>query len=496
MRLVALLSTFLFQQFAIHAQSDSDWEGIARANFTKKNYEVADSILSVHHSELGFYEQWLFAQVKTALGQNKKADSLYQSAMELQPQNHDIKLDYGKFLFNIGKHKRSRQVLENYRIFQPDNTEAVALLAWMDLWEGKTKSAKKHIDFLEFSFTHPREEIRELKLFLKNIISTKGVAETQYYIDDQIVQNLQVGVQGGKFFHRYLHLEGGLSVRGFSTNLEHETNRQLLGIRAHVNNNILISQTKSKLTFGTGFFSISEKRFITFQSSIEQTISKTTKAEFSFNRVPYLFTSASLSNPFLYNDYGFSITYGVGEKRNAKLGQMLWQFPDGGVLSTSYAYFMHSIYQNEVVNFSLGYSINFATATTNTFSPIEDLSVNTPFDEALPGIYEPYFTPRNQWIHAGLGKMSISLEKIQISTQISRSLYAIADNPSLFADINGQGEVISTTYFSPITFTPIEFNLTLGFGAKNKEKLFFTYDYRRIFFFTAHQIGLKKPLGN
>jgi len=471
-----------------------EWLAVAKDFYNNQNFEAADEILSREAAtKHNFYALWLHAQVKYALNKIKKADALYQQAISLNHDDKEILLDYGNFLLNNGNIVASRKILMEYNEYNPSNLKATALLAQADLWEGKMKSANQRISELDNKNYDP-QEVLYLKAYFDYLRKFRGEGTLYLYIDDQVVEYIGSNISGNIYINRYFKPYAKVDARQFEARRNPFTENNSSLLTAQIGNTSFISRTKTHVTLGYGLFMSDFKNFNTWHLTISQTLTKRIKAEASYNTNPYLYTAIGVSQPFIYAEKRFDIAYEQKEKTYSKSGFIHWQFSEMGSVSTAYTYWLQSVYSQKYFRFFLGYSLNYSSSSINRFRPIDDVNEFTPVNEPLPGVFDPFFSPQNQWVNSALCKLKIQFKKISFDTQFSYGFYAFADNPTIFADVDNNGNYTSTKEFYTLYYHPIEVNLTLGYGQKNNERIFFVYDFRSLFFFTAHQFGFKIPL--
>jgi hypothetical protein len=198
------------------------------------------------------------------------------------------------------------------------------------------------------------------------------------------------------------------------------------------------------------------------------------------------------------------------------IGKVLYQksfFEDENWVETIAAWFLIPVIQSSAIQFSLGSSVNFSDSKEVRFSenlPIINQVGNTSIESVIPGSYNPYFTPINQQIIGGLGKLKFDFNpKLSLSLTGNVGLYARIDNPNMiyYGTPPGQGigqgnRPISQddVYLVLIDqeYNPFDLNATIDWKVSPKTTLATSYNYQKTIFFNNSQLnlGLKFSLWN
>jgi hypothetical protein len=151
-----------------------------------------------------------------------------------------------------------------------------------------------------------------------------------------------------------------------------------------------------------------------------------------------------------------------------------------------------------VIEIRFGYSYNYSTTQKNHFVSEKTLAkILTNFDSTaqIKGIYNPYFTPRDQSVNSLLASINISPGKmVKVAINANFGFYATAQIPYIFLHWNQISITDSVlefkTDFVKERFFPWQLNVAVTFSVSKTINIKAEYIYNRTYYFTNHYAGL------
>lgn len=416
-----------------------------------------------------------------------------------------IKLDFGRILFELNELKESEEILKEFLLLQADNPEALQKLAEINYWTGGKPSGS----YFYLNKILDQYPDNESALKLKNEIQLNtaphiGIQST-YYSDTQIMEYL--GFQAkADFYH------SALLQPSFLTENRKYQNASVLLAQAGLKSSFVKSGTDVFLQGGFANSSLWESQELTYGVELSQKLPTRLNLAASLDREYYLYTLASITHPI--NPVTFRSSFGR-ETGNSWIGKVFFQksfFEDDNWVETIAAWFLIPVIQSSGLQFSLGSSFNFSDSKEVRFSenlPIINEVGNTDIESVIPGSYNPYFTPINQQIIGGLGKLNFDfIPNFSLSLTGNVGFYARIDNPNMiyYGTPPGQGNqgnrpISQYEIFLVLVdqdYTPFDLKASIDWKISTKTLLTTSYTFQETIFFNSSQLnlGLKTSLWN
>jgi len=433
--------------------------------------------------------------------------SYFQNSIQSYPSLPWIKLDFGRILFELNELNDSEEILKEFLLLQPDNPEALQKLAEINYWTGgKPSTSYSYLNRIFDQYPDNESALKLKKEIHLNTAPRIGVQST-YYSDTQIMEYLGFRAKA-EFYHSALLQPDFLAeIRNY------QNDASVLIAQVGLKSSLLQSGTDIFLRGGFANSSLWESQELTYGAELNQRLPSRLNFAVSLDREYYLYTLASIAQPI--NPFTFRSSFGR-ETGTSLIGKVLYQksfFEDENWVETIAAWFLIPVIQSSAIQFSLGSSVSFSDSKEVRFSenlPIINQVGNTSIESVIPGSYNPYFTPINQQIIGGLGKLKFDFNpKLSLSLTGNVGLYARIDNPNMiyYGTPPGQGigqgnRPISQddVYLVLIDqeYNPFDLNATIDWKVSPKTTLATSYNYQKTIFFNNSQLnlGLKFSLWN
>ncbi|MDB5222104.1 MAG: hypothetical protein JWN83_771 [Chitinophagaceae bacterium] len=486
-KVIALLYIF-FTVCHLNAQTSPDTIEFARSKAYEKKFTEADRLLTQYnlgHNDINALR--LHAQVLYWMKDFNRASEVYEKTLVSFPDQHVVKLDYGRMLFETGKLSHAQLLLEDYRTYDSANAEVNILLARLYYWNGHIQKAKERVaDVLKPYPDNPTALgiLAEINTLTAPYIRLRGI----YISDDQPLKSTDVEVEAG--WYRSWLFNPGLHI-----NYNHFTLPDSLF-------NSLWIQLGNKISFGNSGFSISatggifkhhandNNAILTGNLLLAQKISNSIVLEVFTAKKPYQYSSTSVRSPVIQNFSGVAVNL---NKANKWLGRGAYQaekFEDDNKIQTIYLWLLAPIINKKNFSLKAGYAFNHSNADRNTFTSVKSLNSviqTTAAGGSVEGYYNPYFTPNNQTIHSLLASVGILLsDKVNFTSRVNIGVSASSDYPDLVLTKTQNIYSINKTY-SKQSYTPIDFQNELLIHLSNQVTISGLYGYTKLLFYTVNQ---------
>lgn len=483
-----LLIPAVFLSTILTAQQTTDTLLMANQKVAEKDFAAAATLLSEynqHHTEKDAL--WLQARLLYWMKNYPAAMAAYDDAVANYPGDMDLRLDYARMLFGTKNFQRARE--QSAEVLKSDSlhAEANVMVAYMDLWSGKMKTARQRAQFILHHYpgnTDAATILQQVNEWTAPYIKA-GVG---FQSDDQPKKGSITGVEAGVYLSRFFSPAMEMQWSKFDVK-----NRKYSSVLFRGRNKF--SFGGFGLTLGAGVFhhAAANENSLTWLVQLQQKIGGALTAEAEFEKRPYQYSVASVMQPLLEHFSSLGISLNI---KNKWLGRAAWQsqsFDDDNKINTVYAWLVAPVVSAKSFNLKLGYSFSSANADENRFvsaAPVEELSATTPVNSFVAGVYDPYFTPANQQVHALLGSISLPLSKhFVFNTRVGYGFSASADNPQIqLAQNMGNGYYLRKTY-APTSYTPVEWVSSLQVLASKQLSFDLEYNYQQLLFYT-NQSGM------
>ncbi len=438
-----------------------------------------------------------------------------EKAIQRLPESLEIKRDYARILFENGVYPKSRQLLIQYIEQYPKDPESNLLLARMSYWDGQPPS--KALAYLNKILDPYPDNLEALALKEEIELTTSPTIalNTSYISDSQpleaIISSLKINLYQSALLQPSLLAE----VRSYTTD------QQTLYFQVSNKTNIIKSGTEISLNAGLFRASwtetISPLGGINIRQKTFNDLYLTAAAERGF----YLFTLASLETEVLPIGYSASFGRDMSENWTGQVSFRQDNFSNDNYVRTSSAWILFPILKQKAVRLDIGYAFMMADSKENRFEvvePISGLISQTEIGTVFPGIFNPYFTPQNEYRHSALAKIDVKLSpKFNMSFNNNIGVYAIIDNPNfIFFGVDqdqnngsvsipgspqgnpnnpiqnptiGENQIMADDLFKvfvPTRYYPLDLRSRINWNISRKTSFALEYIYLRTIFFDGH----------
>ena len=336
-----------------------------------------------------------------------------------------LNLHYGKILFELNRLNEAQRFLSAYLKSHEYDAEALLLLAKISYWQGGPTN--KSLEFINRVLTNDPLHSEALQLKEELILNTAPqlIVNASYYQDSQPIQAMMYATRLS-FYHN----------SWFQPAVQLNTNHYAGGeqaVLASFSNRMTFPNTKTELELISGIFSNnwSSEVVPTWSLGIKQKTLDNLFISADIGKAPYLYTLASIGQNVMPLSIATSITKesNVGWTGNMTLQK--WTFIDENQIRSLSSWVLVPIVKHPVLTLNIGYAFMMAHADHNRFTLEKPAVQPMRFEEVLPGVFDPYFTPQNQRVHAALAKVDINFsKKIRASLNSNIGVHATIDNPN------------------------------------------------------------------
>lgn len=479
-----ILCFFVFLSISVFSQKRSDKKTplpskteeevlqTTRDYISKKEYDKAAFFLSKYYENFSesLSVNWIYAFVHSFNNENKKADAKFKKAISISPLDKNLQMDYARFLYGIGKINKLEPLLDNFINEDSIEVEFLLMQANISFWKGDIKNAQKKIDQIQKIYPNTdstkslEEQIKELtKLYFKTNL--------EYQTDSQPLILYGRHLSMSKYMSPYLSPEIETSSYIFSTQRE----RALV---VKLSNQFIFDKLKlnAKLTGGV---------YVNFAANADwiggltfsKKLFKNTSLNFGYSKNNVIGTIAST-----YLNLTNQKAFGELDYKNKWVLFHGWYnqefFKDNNQIKSYGSYVLSQPIKIRNLNFQLGYSYNFTDSNDVLFI----------FNNQGVGIYDPYFTPKEQEIHSALFIANYKpTNKLSIEAKVNYGFIGNIRNPYPI-------QVTATSFeiggFYDATFTPIELTGIINYQFSNIFSAKITYINQETFFYTRQNINL------
>ncbi len=425
-------------------------------------------------------------------GNLKMAELIFEKTIAAHPEQKALHLDYGRMLFEIKKYEDAKTHLLAYLNSDPSNAEALLNLGYIHFWNEEYKTAEGYFKKLLVLFPGQAEAV----VMMEKIQAIQSVYIDlfgNYNTDSQPFTFYKPTVSVSKYWNKWLHPFINGSAYFFDVDSGGKQ-AQLI----ELGNHFYFKKVKTTLTINSGFYrnQIDGQIDFTGEAVLKKQLTKGLSISANASRTPNLTTLASLDQSVFQNEYAFQFDLSNGDSwmGQAAVGQK--NHGDQNPILSAYAWAMSPAFKISVFQFRAGYAFNLSDSKESRFRnelPLSEIIAEWQEGTEVKGIYDPYFTPESQQIHAALAYLKINIsKKINLELNANVGLFAQADLPFLYLDQTGNELEVKTDFFTQKENT-IDLSSKFEFEILRNTWLISSYRYENTFFYDAHSvtIGLK-----
>jgi len=465
----------------------------ARALIAKKKFGKANRLLKKYNktNPKDLNGLWLQAQASMYVNNNGQSANLYQTAIKAAPENDYLKLDYIHSLADMGKTTEAERMLDKMENDGADYSDITVQRARINYYNGNYRQANEYIK-KALQRDGQDAKAHELSDMVAMAKAPRLSFSSSYLSDNQPLKALMAGLKFEKTFSKYATL--GVTAQ----NLHFMQSRTSDAPWIKITNKMSFPKAGLRLNYGAGVirFPVQNETTWTGEFSLNQRISHSFDLDLGIDRSPYFGTKASIDTNMSATRFNANLNF----HKNNWLAQAAFinsRYPDGNNVYSAYSWFLAPVVVFPKGTLQMGLSGSYSNAGSNRFAPANTLSQvldNYTPGAFIAGVYDPYFTPIDQYIGAALLSFHVQASgrlDIYINGDVG---YGSIYNPYFYLDNDMAGNVFINQGYSTEHFTPHSGSLALNYHAGKTWLLTGKYTYRSTYFFNSNYVtvGIEK----
>lgn len=445
---------------------------ISKDYISKNEYNKAVLFLSNYYDNYSenLYVNWLYAYGLSMNNNNAQAKHKFKKAVSIDSTNKNLQLDYARFLYKIGKINKVESILSRFLDKDSTNLEFLMMMANINFWKGNIRAARKYI--ARIKSIYPKTDITNT---LENQINAQTATyiktDFEYQTDSQPLDYIANHIVAGEYISKYLSPEIEISRYRFSPQKES-------ALILKLKNQFYFDKLKLAIKVtGGAYLNDSDTSDWIGGVRFSKNLFKNASLDFGYSKDAYLGTIASTSLNLTYQS-----AFGELDYSNKWLLFHAWYdlqfFKDNNEITSYGSWILSQPIKFRKFNFQLGYSYNYTDSKDVLFF----------FDNQGVGVYDPYFTPKEQVIHSGLFIVNYKpIKKLSIEAKLNYGFIGNIRNPY---PIQATANSIEIGGFYDATFTPIEITGNVEYRFSDRFSAKVTYIDQETFFYNRQNINL------
>ena len=407
------------------------------------------------------------------------ARATYERALELHPNAADLRVEFARFLVETGDLSRARVVVtplaETGPRLLPATRQAIGLLGTLDYWRGDFSGARKRFIEavrLDSADTASRRQLREIEIVSAAWVRVGGSA----WHDDQPLNRAGFQAEGGWFATPVTPL----SVRVGSMQFSEDGLSESVS-RAEATVATFFPGARLDVSIGGGVLSrtFGESPDWTGRTSLGVRWPRHLVLEGTFERAPYLNTTTSLATTVMTQTMDGTLRWRSPSGWMGDATARREAFEDDNTITTGFFWLLAPVVNRSRGMLQLGYGFSAQAAEHSRFVPDPDYLDFPPGQppETVPGIYDPYHTPRDLRVHSALvGVTMRPSARWTLTGNGSWGFHARDDAPVLVVVPDPPNNSIVRTYYQR-DFTPWNARVALEGSASESVRVAITAEH-------------------
>ena len=458
----------------------------ARSLAWQKKFEDASTLLkaysSLNSNQAGLQ---LLAQIQYWKQDFDGAKLTYQKALTLFPQASGIRFDYGKMLFESSDLRKANYELNEYEKTNKNSVEAYLMLAKIAMWNSRLNEADDYIKDV-FKLQPDNAEARSILSTVNKYKQVRVRVGGSILSDDQPLNATRTEAEISAYQSRFFSPALKVEQTSYSA-LKKQTSQ------ADLENIFHFGYGKTTIKLGAGLFKSDSYSSLDGILFLSQKLSHDLTVSSSFSESSYQYTLSSVNTPLTQTMFINSIDFNKKDIWLGKVSYLVQSFADNNSINTAFIWFLMPVINKNKVLFQAGISTSYATASFNTFTATGSpalLALKYPLYTQLPGIYVPYFTPKDQQVNSFLSSLTLKPGKfIRLNAKASMGLLSKTDYPFLMLVQNGNKyEVVKSFYRKD--YKPIELEGSGLISLTKRLDLSLVYRYASLLYYTSNFASL------
>jgi len=465
----------------------------------RENGKIKESLAILGHYHKNhpkeLYANWIYAQVAYQSHKLSLASGLYEQAVRLSPDDNVLRLDYAKFLVNTGNFRKADVQLTKYTAINISNPEPWYYLAKINYWKGKNKESLALLDNLLRNVPGytPAQLLRDQIL---RELSPWLSMDASYSSDDQPMNMLNPAIRGGLYRSNLV----GLDFRIVAP-VSFRSGKNFYAAGFSIGNRFHLSKPNMNFYLNLGVYDLNTLHTIgwTGDFKIEKNLLRKVTVWAEILRKPYLSTESSLGTPVFENHLTLAASLNNPDHWNGRLSFEGSTFStDNNSIKAFCGWIFVPAIKTRRFDFHFGYGYNYSTAKESRFTSEKPLSeILSAWDPAVPisGIYNPYFTPKDQQVHSLLAIIQIrAAERLKFTVNINGGFYATTQYPYLFLEKDASGSIFIQRASEKKSFNPVSVNAGMDWQVSGSIDLHAQADCSKTIYYTTQtfSISLRK----
>ncbi|TNE62296.1 MAG: hypothetical protein EP344_05075 [Bacteroidetes bacterium] len=441
-----------------------------------------------HHPE-DANAYWLRAQTAFWRTNFRETRTYYQHALDLDPQNRYLKLDYIEALLNMGQLGLTARELKQCTPEEQADPYYRFIRAKWSFWSGAPAAAFKQAAAADSAgYTGAAALVREIEQVRSPHIQILG----SYISDSQPLNRTEPVFQAGYWGSRFLDLHMALSPKWFN-----QETALMQVLMVEIGNNFHFPGIGTQLKIAAGLYHQSGfDRPGIVKLALQQRIVPGLQLFLSAEEQPYLFTRASLDTNVVYRQYAGALEWKHARGFWGKAGIQTDVFEDANQVTAYWAWLLSPPLRAGSLSARAGYAFSYSDALQSRYVSEKTLDEILQGPAApIDGTYTPYFTPEQISIHLGLVVVDWAVtSRVSLNLEYKHGIAATAQNPFLQLK-SGMGQGVRIVRdFRETTFKPLEAAVQLRLQLSDQAGLETYYRYIRNFFYEQRTAGAQLNL--
>jgi Tfp pilus assembly protein PilF len=440
---------------------------------TRKEYNKASLFLSkcyTHFFSESLKVNWLYAHVLSLNGDKIQAADKFKKAISISPMDKNLQMDYARLLYEMGEIDKVVILMSKFMDTDSTNVEFLLMQANISFWKGNLNNSRKKIDKIQEIY--PNTAItNSLTQQIKELTAFNIKTNFEYQTDSQPLDYFAEHIVLSKYKSRYLNAKLEISNYNFSPQKEQAFILKL-------SNQFYFDKLKLVANVTGGFYkNFSEKTDWIGGINITHKLRPNLSLNLGYSKESLLSALPSTAFNLTHQDVFGGIDY------NNKLlivhaGYKEQFFKDDNIIKSIGSWILSQPMKIRKFNFQFGYSYSYTDAKDILFF----------FDNQGLGVYDPYFTPKEQEIHSGLFIVNYKpTTKISFEAKVNYGFTATVRNPY---PLQVTATSIEIGGFYDETFTPVELTGNIKYRFSNRLTAKITYTNQETFFYKRENINL------
>lgn len=452
--------------------NEADLLKSAKDCITRKEYDKAAFILSKYYNQFSesLNVNWLYAHVLSINNHKIQAEEKFKKAISISPNNADLQLDYARLLYEMGEINKVEPILSKFMDSDSKNVEFLLKQANISFWKGDLKNSQNKIDRIQEIY--PNSDLtNSLTQQIEDLTTFNITTNLEYQTDSQPLDYFAEHIALSQYKSKFLNAKLEISNYNFSPQKE-----QALIIK--LNNQFYFDRLNLVANITGGFYkNFSDKTDWIGGLEFTQKLNQNVSLNIGYSKESLISALASTTFNLTHQDIFGGIDYNNKLLiAHATYNQQF--FKDDNIIKTFSAWTLSQPIKIRNFNFQFGYSYNYTDAKDILFF----------YDNQGLGVYDPYFTPKEQKIHSGLFIVNYKpTKKLSLEAKMNYGFIATVRNPY---PIQVSTTSIEVGGFYDETFTPVEFTGIINYSFSDRFIAKITYTNQETFFYNRQNINL------